>query len=385
MLSPLFIILHGIAVYFLALWIVLSILYLFSYKVFSSSFFNLAWIILPLFLLIHALAMLYTSNMHSGWFDLEVKACLFLLPLVFYIQHKTFNSFNIKSMKWIYLISISVLCLFLFIGAFIKTIHTQQVHLYYLDFSSPYHPAYLAMYLTLGLIFLIDFFIAEKNKFFTILLFIWIIVLLALVYFLSSKAGILSVCLVFVLASLHYLFKNKKWIKSLLLLIVVALFTYTGISENYRFKSVSSTVQTATTNVSATESNAARWLVWHAGFDLLKQHWLWGVGTGDIKDVLMQEYAKRNMKGALEEKLNAHNQYLETWLAQGLLGIAWLVLIFIYAFKHAFKRNNVPWMMFLVLTGFNFLFESMLNTQGGVIFFAYFYSFFFFEHKINKV
>jgi O-antigen ligase len=288
-------------------------------------------------------------------------------------------------MKWLYLVSITMVGLCLFILAIIKTTQTHEIHLYYLDFSAPYHPTYLAMYVLMGLVFLLDFFASEKNILLATLLFLWVLLLLGFIYFLSSKAGILSTSIVFVLASFHYIFRNKLWVKPVLLLFVMTVFTYVGISENIRFKAVESTVKTASTDVATSESNAVRWLVWHAGVDLVKQHWLCGVGTGDIKDVLMQEYAKRNMQGAFKEKLNAHNQYLETFLAQGLLGILWLVFIFVFALKKALKKKNIPWLLFLVLVGFNFLFESMLNTQAGVVFFAYFYSFFIFEHKLKNI
>jgi O-antigen ligase len=385
MLSPLFISIHGVVIYFLVLWIALAVLYASFYNVFSSQFFTWTWLILPVFYLIHGIAMIYTSNMHSGWFDLEVKLSLFIVPVVFYIQHKSFNLLNVKTMKWLYLVSITMVGLCLFILAIIKTTQTHEIHLYYLDFSAPYHPTYLAMYVLMGLVFLLDFFASEKNILLATLLFLWVLLLLGFIYFLSSKAGILSTSIVFVLASFHYIFRNKLWVKPVLLLFVMTVFTYVGISENIRFKAVESTVKTASTDVATSESNAVRWLVWHAGVDLVKQHWLCGVGTGDIKDVLMQEYAKRNMQGAFKEKLNAHNQYLETFLAQGLLGILWLVFIFVFALKKALKKKNIPWLLFLVLVGFNFLFESMLNTQAGVVFFAYFYSFFIFEHKLKNI
>jgi len=88
------------------------------------------------------------------------------------------------------------------------------------------------------------------------------------------------------------------------------------------------------------------------------------------------------MTGAYKQRLNVHNQFLETFVGQGILGDIILLLLLIYPFIQSLKKQNYLFALFLLLIGINFLFESMLNRQAGVLFFAFFYSYFIFvEYK----
>jgi O-antigen ligase len=78
------------------------------------------------------------------------------------------------------------------------------------------------------------------------------------------------------------------------------------------------------------------------------------------------------MKAASEQRLNAHNQYLQTTVALGVIGLLVLILILLLPALQAYRQNNFPYFVFLVLLGFNLLFESMLETQAGVVFYAFF-------------
>lgn len=376
---------HGIGAVYLAAWLLFALLFFMTHKSLSGTFFTPLWLILPLFFLVHLAGMLYTHNSKSGWFDLEVKLSIFILPIIFYFQHKSLNRQNVKYFKWFYLFSIFGISLFLLSKGIIAYNKGDIGKLYYNELSAPYHPSYLAMYVVMAILFLFDFMVNEKRKALIFVYFLFLVYFLCFIFLLSSKAGILSVPLVLTLAALHYIFRNGKLWVPLIVIVLAFLFAYEGILGNDRFKAVAATVQTAETNTATTESNAARWLVWQAGLEIVKQNPMFGVGTGDIKDVLLAEYAKRKMTGAIEKKLNAHNQFLETTIGQGIIGLFFLLLVFFIPFFRAFKENNVVWMLFLVLVGFNFLFESMLNTQLGVFFFSYFYSFFIFEYKLKKI
>jgi len=384
--SAIFIFIHGIGTIYIAIWFFIALCFMFTHKALSYTIFSPLWIILPLFYGLHLFAMLYTHNLKSGWFDLEVKLSLLILPFIFYFQHKQLNRQNIRFFKWFYVFSILGITLFLIAKTAIVFHKTNNIGLwYYNELSTPYHPTYLAMYIVMAIIFLYDFIITLNQRFIKFVLFIWILFQLFFIYLLSSKAGILSVIIVFILMSLHYIVRKRIILVPLIVLFITILFAYVGVFGNFRFKALENTIQTAEANVATTESNAARWLVWQAGLKVAQDNWLLGVGTGDIKESLINEYAQRGMKGAVEKKLNAHNQFLETLIGQGIVGALLLVLVFLLPFYRALKTQNLPWLMFIVLTVFNFLFESMLNTQGGVFFFSYFYAFFVFESKLNKV
>ena len=100
------------------------------------------------------------------------------------------------------------------------------------------------------------------------------------------------------------------------------------------------------------------------------------MGNGDIKSELKVEFEKIGLREALDKDLNVHNQYLETAVGQGLVGLAVLLFWLIYPFVLAYKRKDYVFMGFLIIVAVNFMFESMLNRFAGVVFIAFFYNFF---------
>ncbi len=86
------------------------------------------------------------------------------------------------------------------------------------------------------------------------------------------------------------------------------------------------------------------------------------------------EYEKLGMKGALEHKLNAHNEFYQVFISLGLIGFIFLILSLILPLFFAIKTNNGIYILFLVIVILNFLPESMLETQAGVMFYAFFNS-----------
>jgi O-antigen ligase len=200
---------------------------------------------------------------------------------------------------------------------------------------------------------------------------------------LSSKAGIIIFFVTILVMSIPALFKSNNRILASFVLMFAAIQIWFSLTQNMRFETVSKSVATAEQNVTTEESNGVRVLIYETAIDIIKSNYAIGVGTGDIKVELMKEYKARNMTGALENKLNAHSQFLETFIGQGIAGISLLLLLFLIPFINSIKTKNWLLMTFVFIVALNFLTESMLNTQAGVVFFAFFYSFFV-SLKTNK-
>jgi O-antigen ligase len=76
--------------------------------------------------------------------------------------------------------------------------------------------------------------------------------------------------------------------------------------------------------------------------------------------------------------LNAHNQYLQTYIALGIPGILLLMILLAFPGWIAFRRIHFVYFCFLAVFAFNILVESMLEVQAGVIYYAFFNALFFF-------
>jgi O-antigen ligase len=103
-----------------------------------------------------------------------------------------------------------------------------------------------------------------------------------------------------------------------------------------------------------------------AGFLLC--NFLFGVGTGDYDDELTKMNLKYNNQGVAEERLNSHNQFLNTGVQLGVIGFFILTMIFLVSFFASDKRL---WQLLILLVFFiNFLVESFLETQAGIVLFC---------------
>lgn len=119
-----------------------------------------------------------------------------------------------------------------------------------------------------------------------------------------------------------------------------------------------------------------RFAFWKAGIEIIKQHWLLGVGTGDVQMAFNAEYEKSHSLLLPENRLRAHNSYLTSWISFGILGfITFLLMIFMFL-KWQIKQGDLIGLMFILVAMSTFLIEDTLETQMGVSFFAFFYGLF---------
>ena len=149
------------------------------------------------------------------------------------------------------------------------------------------------------------------------------------------------------------------------------------INTNPRFKAMFDAVKNYEKYLdgkqTTTESTAARIMTWDASLKIIKENFWIGVGNGDTKQELLQKYNSLGYQGPARLQLNAHNQYLETMLYTGVFGLLILLEIFIVPIVLLNKNKTFFW-MFAITYGLHFLFESMLNTQAGVIFYLFVFS-----------
>ncbi len=366
---------HKITIYAIMLFVlswVLSGQWIFNAK---SAIKNSVFIILLTFFLLHLIGLFYSSNMHAGWFDIEVKLTMILFPLIFFMSDFLTEQKR-KSILLTFVIGTTIAMLVSVGVAFYAYFANNANNFFYMKLSIFHHPTYFAMYICFSTAIILKYILYNDITINRILSLTLIIIFSIFIYMLSSKAGIIIFFVTLVLMSVPALFKKNIRIFASLLLIFAVFQVWFSLTQNMRFETVTKSVASAEQNVTTEESNGVRVLIYETAIDIIKFNYAIGVGTGDIKDELMKEYKVRNMTGALENKLNAHSQFLETFIGQGIAGISLLLLLFLIPFIKSIKTKN--WLIFsyVIIVALNFLTESMLNTQAGVVFFAFFYSFF---------
>lgn len=121
-----------------------------------------------------------------------------------------------------------------------------------------------------------------------------------------------------------------------------------------------------------------RFAIWDCSEDILKDHWLLGVGTGDVQDTLQATYERRQFYFASRHnRYNAHNQYLETWLATGIPGlIIYISCLFVPLMVFLRQKDGLGYVLFLGLVIVMSFTESFLNVNKGIVWYSFFNSLF---------
>ena len=352
---------------------------------------------LILFYLIYVLCLINTSNFVFGRMDLEIKLSLLLVPLIFSsLKSDYFTSNRLKNIFYAYIIGNVVYFLICIITAIVMFIKTgNYCFFYYNQLSVFHHPSYSSMFSVFA-ICIAFFLIIKRNKMQImrlelILLFISIAPMLLFCLLLSSKAGVVSLFFAFLFFIIEYIFIEKQMYKGLIIgfIWVILIFGTIKLLPNTisRIKNASSTVTSIvnnnTLNAQALDGTTVRLLIWKTSLSLVSKN-IFGYGTGDVKDVLVEEYKIRKMSAAVEYRYNCHNQYLQTTIACGIIGFIILSYVLVYLFIIALKNNFLLPAVFILILSFNMMVESMLETQDGVIFFALFWTLFVSIIKKNK-
>ncbi|TNF00575.1 MAG: hypothetical protein EP322_01165 [Bacteroidetes bacterium] len=97
---------------------------------------------------------------------------------------------------------------------------------------------------------------------------------------------------------------------------------------------------------------------------------LMGVGTGNTEETIANALIDHGQTEQAEKNLNPHNQFLQTGLEVGMIGLTVLIVILGFGIYQGIRNGNPLLLIVSSALAFNCLFESMLQRQSGVVFFA---------------
>lgn len=373
---------------FMILW---GVLWLFDIRTWTrgitriKSQHKILFIIFIIFFAWQIFGMLYSDNPKEGWRNIELRLSLLLFPLVL-ISPGDMIKRKISTLLRLFAISTFSYLLICYGYAFYRSLDFQNgiltfnPHLpvyvwlnyfYGLEFAIFQHPSYLSMYALLSVFIAFESFfdrsVSKNQRYFW---FVIGIILLVSMYFLSSRAGILA-AIILVPFYLFRKFRMKGENRYLgigifggILILLPILLTNPRVNNYLKWRSGKEL-----NNMIIKED---RITIWNTVNNILKQNIVFGVGTGDIQDELNKEYVKTGNTRLAEDNFNAHNQYIEVILENGLIGLVLFLLLFGVMFYISISERNIIYMMFLFIVLFSFLFETMLNRLAGVSFFSLF-------------
>lgn len=341
----------------------------------------------------HAIGLLYSENLDSGLTDMVQKLSLLLFPVILGTV-KPMDREDYRNTMGAFVLGTIAATVLGFISSWIMFRDTADIEAFYMsDFSPFHHPSYLAMYMNMAIFILIyNTYKRELSRGMEFLYWLGALFLAISLVFPASKMGLLTfviliMAMIFVASKMKMLFSRQSFFLLTTAVFFAVFYIKDPIAKSRVDTAITVTQERAESKVdnnrSQVESSTARLLVWGVALDEIQKNPL-GVGTGDTKDILVEEYKKRGYYEIAAKGLNPHNTYLELALEVGVIAAIWFVFSLLFPVRMILIDQNWIYGFFILNVSLNFMVESMLEGQSGVVFFAFFNAVFFFHSKLVR-
>jgi len=328
------------------------------------------------FYLLHVFGLIYSVNYPYALADLQTKLSFLLFPLFIPAYHFTKKEFRQIMLSFVAgCILAGIICL---IHALFSYAKSNDVHdLVYMKYSFLLHPTYFAFYLNLAFILLLGDLIITTVEFSKVHIAIYVASLAFIIFnilFVSARTAT-AVAYLTILAFVFLCLKLKKSYRKGIPVLLISL-VLTGLIQYGVMKIGSERVkqigEMMDHNKHDYNSATIRVHLWNDAWEVIREHPVFGVGTGDIKEALIEKYKKNDFSLGVERNYSPHNQLLHTMVILGAVGLMVLLLVFIFPAILAVKGKDWIYFLFLVIVFLNCMTEDVLEVQAGIIFFSFF-------------
>ena len=188
----------------------------------------------------------------------------------------------------------------------------------------------------------------------------------------GSRSGLVAWALLALACFVHLAFGKRQWRTIGIILAVSALVI--GISYWASPKTYDRITDTAK-NLLSGEKGDIRQTMWQSGLQTVKQRPLFGYGCDGYWDDLFNQYREQDCLDASVLQFSTHNQYLETTLATGLVGLAVMLAMILAPALLSLRRQhrNLPMLLFTVAYAVCIFFEATFGRQMGLLFIGLWY------------
>lgn len=112
--------------------------------------------------------------------------------------------------------------------------------------------------------------------------------------------------------------------------------------------------------------------LWEASITKIKASPILGYGIGVERQLIAEELSKNQLENL--GLLNAHNQYLSTYISSGIFGVIILIAWMFYSFYVGVSNKNFELIAITVIIILSMFVESYLERQKGVFLITFFLS-----------
>lgn len=240
------------------------------------------------------------------------------------------------------------------------------------------HRVYVSIYFLFSIYILLYFKLTEQKKIFNsnIPINLLLIHFTILIFLIASRTIVLLTFISFIIVTIYSIIRTKQLLKGISGLIIFITLSVSFLSLNEKIKVIM--IQTfqdldkGNTELNPTGPNQ-RIEIWKASLKAIQENPM-GVGSGDVEDILLEKYKENKFMWGIEYKYNAHNQFLQTFIGLGIIGLIFLIAGFIIPILDSFRKKQYLYSGLLLVFALACMSESMLCAQKGVVFYAFFNS-----------
>jgi O-antigen ligase len=347
--------------------------------------FNFTTFLFILFYGLYVFYALYTNHVSDAFRYFENKLTFIVLPLFFFFLPKEKMAF-----KWTirgFLIAVFLLAIQSLVFSFSNYFKTHEIASFISTrFSYQHHPSYASVFYTFAL--LMSWNQRKKNaeNYSLYWLIPFSIIQLFAILACMSLAGLLFLLVFFLAVFIHFLSTKIGKKKTLLFTAISPIVFYVLVlitpplksqwddAKHFTVDFIDNPTTFVSDTTNADNGSSVRLIMWTIATQVLTEHPL-GVGTANVDDYLYTKLTKLKQYKLAKKYYNPHNQYLQSGIEIGVIGLAVLLLLLIKATNLAWKQRNYLLLFIVVNLAFNMLFESMLQRQSGIVFYTFWITF----------
>lgn len=351
----------------------------------------------PILFLTLVVGITYTNDHDEGWTLIARHSSLLILPIAL-SSSNTLSKRQLNALFKIFITALLLVGTYSIVSAYFGYLKEGTVYLdgksghfiynrfMYHNLLDPLglHAVYMSFYITFASVIILYKLLFNNNSFSlpTVIVYIFCFLFFSILLYLL-KSSMFSI--VFPLACLFIVFlRLKNRLNSLSgisiflsITIVASIFAYKGSKSKLEQFTISKDLSDPMLN-----PLSIRMGIWQSSLNVIQKNILTGVGTGDSKSKLRNEYHKLNFTIGIENEYNTHNMYLQYWLSNGIVALLSFIGLLVLMILKAIKNKNPLMICFILIFASFCLTESTMLRLKGNVFFIFVTTLFYWNPKM---
>jgi O-antigen ligase len=344
-------------------------------------------IVLQLVFWVTAITTIYSINFPEAFNEWGRQVPILLIPALF-----CFTGLDLRQYRSRLLLAFSLVCTatiaYLYLDALItirhyhlplKTIFSATFTNH--NFSEPIdiHATFFSLQVAVALVYILSVLIKERSTYYRLFYLICAGILLAGIIQLCSKSVFVVLFFIINLAIPLFLLADANRFKFMAATLFISVLAIGGILtlSTLRTRYISD-LKTDLVHTATHKLTDSRWDRWSVATALIVKAPVIGHGAGSEISLLHEGFFIKKYYNSFLNRLNAHNEYLSFLIKSGIIGLLVYLYVLSFGFRVSLQKKDLLFFTFMLLVALVSFSENVLDVDKGVLFYAFFFSFFMF-------